>query len=83
MNRVEQLSCRELVELVTDYFEDALAPAERARFEQHLAACGGCTRYVEQLRATIATVGRLEPEAVPPDAEAALHEAFRDWKSGI
>jgi anti-sigma factor RsiW len=83
VNQVEQLSCRELVELVTDYFEDALAPAERARFEQHLAACGGCTRYVEQLRATVAAVGRLEPEAVPPDAEAALLEAFRDWKTGI
>ena len=83
MNQVEQLSCRELVELVTDYFEGALAPAERARFEQHLAACSGCTRYVEQLRATVSTVGRLEPDAVPPDAEAALLEAFRDWKSGI
>ena len=83
MNQVEQLSCRELVELVTDYFEDALAPPERARFEQHLAACGGCTRYVEQLRATVSAVGRLEPEAVPRDAEAALLEAFRDWKSGM
>ena len=83
MNQVEQLSCRELVELVTDYFEGALAPPERARFEQHLAACGGCTRYVEQLRATVSAVGRLEPEAVPRDAEAALLEAFRDWKSGM
>jgi len=83
VNQVEQLSCRELVELVTDYFEGALAPPERARFEQHLAACGGCTRYVEQLRATVSAVGRLEPEAVPRDAEAALLEAFRDWKSGM
>ena len=83
MSQVEQLSCRELVELVTDYFEDALPPAERARFEAHVAACGGCTRYVEQLRATIAAVGRLEPGAVPPDAEAALLDAFRDWKSPI
>jgi anti-sigma factor RsiW len=83
VNQVEQLSCRELVELVTDYFEDALPPAERVRFEAHVAACSGCTRYVEQLRATIAAVGRLEPDAVPPDAEAALLDAFRDWKSPI
>jgi len=83
MSAVEQLSCRELVELVTDYFDDALPRAERARFEAHVAACGGCTRYVEQLRATIAAVGRLEPGAVPPDAEAALLDAFRDWKSPI
>ena len=83
MSAVEQLSCRELVELVTDYFEGALSPEERARFEEHVARCGGCTRYVEQLRATIAAVGRLEPGAVPPDAEAALLDAFRDWKSPI
>jgi anti-sigma factor RsiW len=83
VNRVEQLSCRELVELVTDYFEDALPPAARARFEEHVAACGGCSLYVEQLRATISAVGRLEPEAVPRDAEAALLDAFRDWKTSI
>ena len=82
MSQVEQLSCRELVELVTNYFEGALSPEERARFEQHVAGCGGCTRYVEQLRVTIATVGQLGPEAVPAEAEAALLEAFRDWKSG-
>jgi anti-sigma factor RsiW len=39
---VEDLRCRELVELVTDYLEGALAPAERARFEAHVADCPGC-----------------------------------------
>ena len=80
---MEDLSCKELVELVTDYFDGALTPRDRARFEAHLDACTGCARYVEQMRATIAAAGRLEPEAVPPDAEAALREAFRDWKTGV
>ena len=82
MSQVEKLSCQELVELVTDYFEGALSPDERARFEAHVSGCGGCTRYVEQMRATIVAVGRLEPEDVPPDAEEALLEAFRGWKLG-
>jgi len=82
MNQVEKLSCQELVELVTDYFEGALSPDERTRFEEHVAGCGGCTRYVEQMRATIAAVGRLDAEDVPPEAEAALLEAFRGWKLG-
>jgi anti-sigma factor RsiW len=81
MNAVEQLSCQELVELVTDYLEGALPPDERARFEEHLAPCDGCTSYVEQMRRTIEAVGRLPREAMPPDAEAALLAAFRGWKA--
>jgi len=44
------MTCRELVELVTEYFEGALDEAERERFEEHLAACPGCEHYVEQMR---------------------------------
>jgi len=33
----EDLSCQELVELVTDYLEGALPPELRARFDQHIA----------------------------------------------
>jgi anti-sigma factor RsiW len=78
---VEQLSCRELVELVTDYLEGALPAEQRARFEAHLEPCRGCTAYVAQMRATIELVGRLTPEDISPEAEAALLGVFRDWKS--
>ena len=40
---VEQLSCQELVELVTDYLEGALSAEDGARFEDHISRCGGCT----------------------------------------
>jgi anti-sigma factor RsiW len=76
----DQLSCQELVELVTDYLDGALPPAERVRFDAHIAGCDGCTGYLEQLRVTIALTGRLDPEQLDPAAEAALLEAFRDWK---
>ena len=78
---VEQLSCQELVELVTDYLEDALPPEERARFEAHLVPCDGCRTYLEQIRTTIELTGRLTPEQLDPEAEAALLGAFRDWHS--
>jgi anti-sigma factor RsiW len=78
---VEDLPCRELVELVTDYFEDALPPAERARFDAHLAECPGCAEYVAQMRATLAlTRATAELEARPEVAE--LMRAFRDWPRG-
>ena len=82
MSPVEQLSCQELVELVTDYLEDALAPEERDRFEGHLASCAGCRAYVEQMRTTIEFVGSLSAESMDPRAEETLLSAFRDWKRG-
>lgn len=77
---VEQLSCRELVELVTDYLEGALPEAERVRFEDHIGICEGCGVYLEQIRQTIHVVGRLTEEALPPGAERELLEAFRGWR---
>ena len=34
-----ELTCQELVELVSDYLEGALSPEDRRRFEEHLAGC--------------------------------------------
>jgi anti-sigma factor RsiW len=78
---LEQLSCRELVELVTDYLEGALSPEERERFEGHITRCDGCRVYLEQLRQTIEVSGQLTPETLSPDAELELLAAFRGWRS--
>ena len=80
--QVEQLSCREFVELVTDYLEGALPEEERLRFEDHISRCDGCTVYLEQIRQTVAVAGRLTEDALTPEAERALLHAFRDWHSG-
>ena len=74
------LSCRELVELVTDYLEGALSTADRARFEAHVAVCHGCTTYVEQMRQTLALLGTLPDDALSREAEDELRAAFRDWR---
>jgi anti-sigma factor RsiW len=76
----EDLSCQELVELVTDYFEGSLPRGLHARFEQHIAHCAGCQTYLEQMRATITATGTLAPESISPEAERALLDAFRGWR---
>ena len=76
------LTCRELVELVTDYLDGRLPDAEAARFRAHLDECDGCAMYVEQFRATVAALGELPQESLSPAAERALLTAFRDWKRG-
>jgi anti-sigma factor RsiW len=78
---LEQLSCRELVELVTDYLEGALPGEERLRFERHIEICGGCKIYLEQIRQTIELLGHLPEDGLSPDAERELLEAFRGWRS--
>lgn len=74
------LTCRELVELVTDYLEARLAPAARARFEAHVGACDGCGAYVESIRQTIRLAGRARAEDVPAQARQALLQAFKGWR---
>jgi anti-sigma factor RsiW len=76
----EDLACKELVELVTEYLEGTLPPAEHARFEMHIAACDDCTTYLDQLRLTIDALGKLTEESIEPHARDDLLRLFRDWK---
>ena len=73
----EEMTCEELVELVTDYLEGRLSAFERSRFEEHLLDCPGCSAYLEQLRQTIRLTGALREEHIPPRVQEALLAAFR------
>lgn len=74
------LSCKELVELVTDYLENALPSRERMLFDEHMELCPGCVTYLTQMRMTITAVGSLSPETMDPVARTELLEVFRTWK---
>ena len=76
------MSCRELVELVSDYLEGALAPHEHSRFEAHIAGCEHCAAYLRQMRETLALLATLPADALSRDAEDELRVAFREWKAG-
>jgi anti-sigma factor RsiW len=78
----EYLTCSELVELVTDYLDGALSPADRARFEEHVLTCPPCRSHITQLRRTVDVLGRLTPEALPAEIESDLVKAFRGWSRG-
>jgi len=75
------MTCREVVELMTDYLEGALTAADRARFEEHIAGCAGCTGYLEQLRVSLRVLGALAEVPVPEAQRRELVAAFRDWRS--
>lgn len=75
------LTCAEMVELVTDYLEGALSPVERRRFEAHIAACQGCVHYIEQMQQTIRLTGTLAEQHLSDAAKADLLRSLRDWKN--
>jgi hypothetical protein len=76
-----EITCRELVELVTDYFEGRLREPVRIRFEDHLDLCPGCVTYLEQMRTTMGLIRRVDELERRPEV-AALLRAFRDFRSG-
>ena len=76
----EQMTCKELVELVTEYLEGTLPEALRMRMEQHLSGCSGCTNYLEQMRQTIHLTGKLQEESLTEPQKNDLLKLFRDWK---
>ena len=77
-----ELTCKELVELVTDYLEDTLPAGDRARFEEHVSMCEGCQMYIDQMRDMLTLLGSLSTDSLSPDAERELRAAFRGWRDG-
>jgi anti-sigma factor (TIGR02949 family) len=80
--RAPRLTCKEVVELLSDYLEGTLQPGKRARVRAHLETCPECMAYLAQLRTTIGTLGRLREEDVPVPIRERLLAAFRTWRSG-
>ena len=76
----DQPTCREIVELITDYLEGRLPLEARTRLEQHLVFCDWCRVYLEQIRQTIRVAGAVTEESLSPEKRDELVRLFRDWK---
>ena len=81
LNKIE-LNCQEVVELVTDYLEQALLPDTLAKFDEHVAECSGCDSYIEQVQQTIRMLRKLAEQPVFPENKQELLEIFRKWNQG-
>ena len=49
------MTCREFIEFLWRYIEGELSPAERTTFDDHIANCSACTRYLQQYHDTVHT----------------------------
>jgi anti-sigma factor RsiW len=82
MSELPGLDCQQVVELVTDYVEGALDATTAQRVREHLVLCEGCEVYLEQMRRTADTLGRVDGSALSPQARDGLLAAFRDFHHG-
>jgi hypothetical protein len=73
------LTCKEVVELVTEFLSNSLAPEDRARLEQHLLVCPPCTVHIGQVRTTVELTAELR-DVPAVDTAPALVDLFRRWK---
>jgi anti-sigma factor RsiW len=76
-----ELTCKELVELVTEYLEGKLSADNQRRFLEHLALCDGCQVYLQQMRVMVATLGRLTERSISTGVREKLLRAFRSWRA--
>ena len=54
------LTCRDVVELLSDHIDGTLSIGRALHARRHLARCADCRQYLAQLRATLSVLGRLE-----------------------
>jgi anti-sigma factor RsiW len=73
------LACQQAVDLVTDYLEGALSPAQRRRFEAHLASCPDCPEYLAQMRAIIVLTGSITTDDLTERMRSELIDLYRRW----
>jgi anti-sigma factor RsiW len=81
LGRPRELACQEVVELISNYLEDALSVRDRRRLEHHLAGCPHCSAYLAQMRETLRLTGRLTPEDLSPEMTEEFSGIFRRWNS--
>jgi hypothetical protein len=61
------MNCAELEILICDYVDGALAPAEKAEVERHLAACPACAELARDSSAAVNFIGRAADVEPPPE----------------
>jgi hypothetical protein len=73
------LTCKEVVELMTEFLGNTMEAKERVLLEQHLLVCPPCTLHLGQVRATIDLAALLRTAPAPCDGNEDLLERFRQW----
>ena len=70
---MRNMTCQELVELVSAFLDGDLDPVTERRLVDHIAICDGCGNYIDQFKKTIGVLGEL-----PGDTHGTLSAGQRE-----
>ena len=79
---LEAMTCRQFVEIVTDYLERQLDEARRLWTDEHLAGCDACRNYLAQMRATITALRGLGDDTLDAARREQILAAMRTERPG-
>ncbi len=80
MAQTGDMTCKELVQLATEYLEERLPSKDRQRLEEHLTLCPYCRIYMEQMRQTVCLLGKMSEDSILEDDKQELLERFQNWQ---
>ena len=75
--QADALTCREMVDFMSDYLDGSLEPGTRAAFDAHLRLCPDCVAYLGSFAETLRLArGCRDDDPVPADVPEALVRAI-------
>jgi anti-sigma factor (TIGR02949 family) len=69
-------SCKDVVDLLSDYIDGECSPDDKAMVEDHLADCPGCIAFVNTFRKSISLAKNMSYEDIPNDLLDRLHNVL-------
>jgi hypothetical protein len=66
------IECRQIAELLGDYFDDSLPKHTRELIEWHIDGCAPCVAFINTYRGTIAATRRLPDAPMPVELKKRL-----------
>jgi anti-sigma factor RsiW len=76
-------SCKDVIDLLTEYMEGGLAPDRVRALEAELARCVPCREFLDTLKRSTAALAGLRCDALPEDCHRSLRQFLdRELRSG-
>jgi hypothetical protein len=76
-----EVECRQIAELLGDYFDGTLAQPTRDLLEWHLEGCGPCVAFVNTYRGTVNAASKLREVPIPAEVKKRLLAVLRARQS--
>ncbi len=76
-------TCKEVIQVLTEYLEDDLSTEEKARFEQHMSECSPCMAFLRTYeKSSELATNALRAEEIPDELQQRIR-GFLKEKLGL